>query len=198
MDMVPLLLWSPRICFIILHSGLLHSCETCRCILYKKVGWTSTTMRLDKHSRLFYKALIGKLPSYFTALLNWCSGPCSTRSNDWLWLQMPQKNKLLVVMLWCCGSRYGCSGRRAIICQSEGWWFDPFFFFFFYITSCSAFNSINSRTYLFLYNLFKILHALFTRYWVLTLPCNLIFVLCFVSNRPNTNKWGPTLNYFRV
>lgn len=50
----------------------------------------SLSERCDRHLCLFiYKALIGKLPSFITSLLGWCSGPSLILSNDWLSLQVP-------------------------------------------------------------------------------------------------------------
>ncbi len=44
---------------------------THHCVLYENVGWAPLALRRDRHWLLFiYKALIGKMPSYITSLLN--------------------------------------------------------------------------------------------------------------------------------
>lgn len=55
--------------------------STHHCILYEKVGWSPLSERRDRHLYLFsYKALIGKLPSYITSMLDWSSGTHQIRS----------------------------------------------------------------------------------------------------------------------
>ena len=79
------------------HSALrfitCDSYSTHHCTLYEKVGWTSLTVRRNRHWLLFiYKTLNGHLPSYISSLLNWSNSHHFTRSSDWLTLEVPRAN----------------------------------------------------------------------------------------------------------
>ena len=64
------------------------SFRTHHCILYQKAGWQSLAVRREKHCILFiYKALLGKLPTYISCLLNYRSLSHYTRSQDYLVLE---------------------------------------------------------------------------------------------------------------
>lgn len=66
------------------------SYSTHHCILYEKVGWAPLTVRRDRHWFIFiYRALIGKMPSYITSLLNTSHNHYSTCSSNWLMLRVP-------------------------------------------------------------------------------------------------------------
>ena len=66
------------------------SYNTHHCDLYSKVGWPSLVVRRERHWVLFiYKALIGLLPNYISAMLSFNVGSYPTRSSDWITLQVP-------------------------------------------------------------------------------------------------------------
>jgi hypothetical protein len=58
------------------------------CVLYQNVGWTSLSMRREQHALVFvYKALLNKLPSYLSSLINIRSRIPKTRSQAWITLE---------------------------------------------------------------------------------------------------------------
>ncbi len=62
--------------------------RTHRCILYEKAGWQPLVARREQHSICFiYKALLGKLPGYFTGLLSYRSISHCIRSLEYLALE---------------------------------------------------------------------------------------------------------------
>ena len=66
-----------------------HS-STHHCNLYQNIGWPSLVVRRKKHLLLFiYKGLLNKLPFYLTSLLTFINISCSTRSLDWITLEVP-------------------------------------------------------------------------------------------------------------
>lgn len=76
--------------------------DTHHCILYDKVGWPSLADRRNTHWYMFiFKAIIGKLPSYITMLLDWNYGPYLTRSTDWLRLKVPRVQTELGKSAFC-------------------------------------------------------------------------------------------------
>jgi hypothetical protein len=78
------------ILLIIVHLGLLRvlSYRTHRCVLYHNVGWTSLSVRREQHALVFvYKALLNKLPSYLSSLINIRIRIPKTRSQAWITLE---------------------------------------------------------------------------------------------------------------
>ena len=76
--------------------------DTHHCILYNKIGWTSLSERRFRHWVLFiYKAILGKLPSYISSLLNWQSGLYQTRSNSYPQLTVPNVRTELGKLAFC-------------------------------------------------------------------------------------------------
>ena len=67
------------------------SYSTHHCVLYEKVGWAPLSVRRQKHWLLFiYKVLNGNMPPYLSTLLNWSNNKYSTRSTDFLMLDVPR------------------------------------------------------------------------------------------------------------
>ena len=63
--------------------------STHHCNLYQNIGWPSLAVRRKKHLLLFsYKGLLNKLPFYLT-LLTFRNISYSTRSLDWITLEVP-------------------------------------------------------------------------------------------------------------
>lgn len=90
----------------IYHSAIRFSTgsayNTHHCILYDTIGWPSLTERRFRHWILFiYKAILGKLPSYISSLLNWHSSMHHTRSSSQLLLSVPSVRTELGKSAFC-------------------------------------------------------------------------------------------------
>ena len=81
---------NPWMLLIIAHLGLLRvlATELTTVFLYHNVGWTSLSVRREQHALMFvHKALLNKLPSYLSSLINIRIRIPKTRSQAWITLE---------------------------------------------------------------------------------------------------------------
>ncbi|KAK0137933.1 RNA-directed DNA polymerase from mobile element jockey [Merluccius polli] len=97
---------SLKILDVIYHSAIRFatsaSYNTHHCTLYATIGWSSLTERRFKHwIQFIYKAIIGKLPSYISLLLNCQSSAYQTRSSSYFLLTVPNARTELGKSAFC-------------------------------------------------------------------------------------------------
>ena len=80
------------------------SYRTHHCVLYQNVGWTSLSVRREQHALVFvYKALLNKLPSYLSSLINIRIRIPKTRSQAWIILEAHAiSTELGMAAFFCC------------------------------------------------------------------------------------------------